>query len=591
MNSQKLENLLNMAIEVTPEEREKSVNLSVGYNAADKMWNLIVKYVNNLDLIRASGISAVELLNNYAILTVPESLIDFVSSLDNIIFVEKPKRLNFAVFNGRSVSCVNGVQEGLKGLYGEGCIVAVIDSGIDYANEVFRNEDGTTRIIGIWDQSIKASEEEKSENGGLSITEKPPEGYDTGIYYDRDMLNLALSAGSRSEGRRMVRSMDNSGHGTAVAAIAAGNFAENRNNNRGMATKADILAVKLGIPLENSFPRTSELMQAVDFCVKTSLRLNKPIVINLSFGNTYGSHDGTSLLETFINEISGVGINTIVVGTGNEGAAGGHVSGYVKEGEMISIELNVGEYEPSANVQIWKYYTDIFGIEIVTPAGRSFSLEGSRRGTYRYGTSVTQILVYYGEPSPFSQYQEIYLDFIANETYITAGVWKINIYGDRVNFGRYDMWLPSEANLNGTRFAEPEPYTTLTIPSTAGKVISVGAYNGYSNSYADFSGRGFDRTGGMVKPDIAAPGVNITTAAVGGGSTMVSGTSFATPFVSGGAALMMEWGIVRGNDRYLYGEKVKAYMIRGARQLPGEETPSRKTGWGALCVSDSIPNE
>ena len=310
-----------------------------------------------------------------------------------------------------------------------------------------------------------------------------------------------------------------------------------------------------------------------------------PVAINISFGNTYGSHDGTSLLETYIDEVSGVGINTIVIGTGNEGAAAGHTSGRVENNRTEIIELAVGSYEPALNVQIWKSYVDIFDIEVVVPSGRSILISGEAAGTYRYGTDMTELLVYYGEPSPFSQYQEIYIDFIPRELYITEGIWQIRLHGRRIELGIYDLWLPSYGNLNGSRFVRPTPETTLTIPSTARKVISVGAYNSYNGSYADFSGRGFDRTGGIIKPEIVAPGVNIETAAVGGGRITASGTSFATPFVSGGAALMMEWGVIKGNDAYLYGEKVKAYMIRGARQLAGETSPSKKTGWGAYCIN------
>lgn len=562
MNSQKLENLLNLALDATPEERAKSLNLAVGYDGRDKMWNLIVKYVGSLEGLRALGISAVELLSGYGILTVPEGLIEAIAELDEIVFVEKPKRLNFAVLNGRSAACITPTQEGGMTLYGEGVIVAIIDSGIDYRNPVFRNEDGSTRIIGLWDQTVEGN---------------PPMSYNIGTYYSQEDIDNDLPV-----------SVDVSGHGTAVAAIAVGNFADNKNSNLGIATKADILVVKLGTPIENSFPRTSELMQAIDFSIRKSVELGKPIAINLSFGNTYGSHDGTSLLETYIDEVSGVGVSTIVAGTGNEGAASGHTSGNVLMGQTVTIELVINEFEPVMNVQIWKYYVDIFNIEIITPSGRRLNISGRTGGTFRYGTDLTELLVYYGEPSPFSQYQEIYIDFIPRETYITPGIWTINLYGEKIAYGKYDLWLPSQANLNGSRFVYPTPYTTLTIPSTARQIISVGAYNSRNSSYADFSGRGFDRTGGLIKPDIVAPGVDITTAVPGGGMITASGTSFATPFATGGAAILMEWGVVRGNDPYLYGEKVKAYMIRGARQLQGEVSPSRTTGWGALCVSDSF---
>ena len=174
---------------------------------------------------------------------------------------------------------------------------------------------------------------------------------------------------------------------------------------------------------------------------------------------------------------------------------------------------------------------------------------------------------------------------------MACGVWRLILNPRKVVSGAYELWLPSENVLNqGTGFLFPTDQTTLTIPSTAGRVVTVGAYNALTFAYADFSGRGYTRGGNLVKPDIVAPGVDVTAAAIGGGYAQFTGTSFAVPFVTGGAALMMEWGIVRNNDPYLYGEKVKAYLRRGARALPGFEVyPNPQVGYGALCVRDSIP--
>ena len=202
--------------------------------------------------------------------------------------------------------------------------------------------------------------------------------------------------------------------------------------------------------------------------------------------------------------------------------------------------------------------------------------------------------MYYGEPSPYSVKQEIFLDFLPRQSYIDSGVWRIILTPRRIVEGDYQMWLPSQSALNvGTAFLFPKSDATLTIPSTASRVITVGAYNALTFGYADFSGRG--PTGvyegvSTSKPDVAAPGVRVTTTVVGGGYSEFSGTSFATPFVTGSAALLMEWGIVKGNDAYLYGEKVKAYLRRGARMLPGfTQWPNNQLGWGALCVRDSLP--
>ncbi len=209
----------------------------------------------------------------------------------------------------------------------------------------------------------------------------------------------------------------------------------------------------------------------------------------------------------------------------------------------------------------------------------------------RFTLGNTDLLVYYGKPMPYSTAQEIYIEFLPQEEYVDSGIWTIRLEGRRILDGEYDVWLPGGGILGSdTRFYAPSPARTLTIPSTAVQVISVGAYNSQLQSYADFSGRGYTRSIVQIKPDIAAPGVDIQTTRAGGGYERMTGTSFATPFVSGAAALLMEWGIVRGNDPYLYGEKVKSYLIRGARQIAGErEWPNERLGWGVLCLRNSIP--
>lgn len=583
MNSQKVENQLNLALDLTPGQRAKSGNLNVGYDEADNTWQLIVRYMGSLDSIRQLGVTAVELLNNYAILTVPQSMIDVVAASNQIIYIEKPKRLNFAIDEGKRVSCINQVQEAPFYLHGFGCIVCVIDSGIDYGNEVFIDENGRTRILELWDQTVT-----KAEN-------PPPEGYNSGALFTAENINQALRVQGNAR-YDIVPSVDRSGHGTGVAAIAAGNFAGNKSsepeNDQGIATRSELIVVKLGNPQPQSYPRTSELMQAIDFCVRRGLHYGRPIAINLSFGNNYGSHDGTSLLSTYIDSVSDIGRSVIVVGTGNEGVSGSHTSGNLAEGERETVELAVGMYEPSLNVQLWKSYGDVLRLEIISPSGESTGVLADSLGSHVYRVGGTQLLEYFGEPSPYSPYQEIYVEFIpiGGAEYIDSGIWKFQITPARIIDGRFDMWLPGDRVSKSTRFLRPTPDTTLTVPSTAQSVISVGAYDPLNFSYADFSGRGYTRATNQVKPDIVAPGVDISTAAVGGGTVKMTGTSFATPFVTGAAALMMEWGMVRGNDMYLYGEKVKAYLIKGAKRLDGfSQWPNEQVGWGALCLKDSLP--
>ncbi len=260
---------------------------------------------------------------------------------------------------------------------------------------------------------------------------------------------------------------------------------------------------------------------------------------------------------------------------------------------------NVGNYQSSFSVQLWKEYVDRLLVALISPSGIREEIDTLRTGMQTITMEQTNILLYIGKPSPYSVNQEIYFDFLPQQTYMNPGIWTFELTPVRAVSGNYDLYLPSNVSLNAdTRFFTPTPDKTLTIPSTASKVITVGAYDASYEAYADFSGRGYplqsiagERVNqGSIKPDIAAPGVAINTIAPGGIPVQVSGTSFATPFVTGSAALLMEWGIVRGNDLFLYGEKVKAYLRRGARPLRGEANyPNARSGYGALCVADSLP--
>ena len=568
MNSPKFENLLNLALDATPREREKSLNLGVGFEPVERRWDLIVKYSGTIGRLPEENpnITVRELLNEYALLSVPESLIEAVASAPEVEYVEKPKRLFFAVNQGKRASCIPPLQTARYDLTGRGVLAAFLDSGIDYAHPDFRNGDGTTRILNLWDQTL-------------------------GREFFREEINAALAAPTEAERYELVPSRDLSGHGTHVAGIAAGNGRASEGVNRGVAYESDLLVVKLRVPRTESFPRTTELMAGLDYIVKKALEYRQPAAVNISFGNTYGSHSGTSLLETYINDISNYWKNVIVIGTGNEGDGRGHTSGFLENGREQVVELAVGDFETTLNFQLWKSYSDEFDILLSSPSGQRVGPLRQLQGPQRLQLGGTELLIYYGEPSPYSVYQEIYVDFIPAEAYIDSGIWEITLVPRRIVTGNYDLWLPSQAALNGdTGFLLPTAETTMTIPSTAFKAISVAAYDAGFGQIAPFSGRGFTRQTRQIKPDLAAPGVDILSAAPGGGYDRRSGTSMATPFVTGSAALLMQWGIVEGNDPFLYGEKLKAYLIKGAKPLPLlTEYPNPLIGWGTLCLRDSLP--
>lgn len=600
MDSQKNENLLNLALDTPELEREKSLELNVGFDTIEKTWEVIVKYHGSLQELTRRGIIVEELIAGYAILTVPESEMDILTVTEQIEYVEKPKRLFFSDLAGNSASCYAPGGQLFGALTGRGVLVAVIDSGISYWNQDFRKADGTTRILYLWDQVL-------------------------GREFDSEQINEALATGDRQQAQRMVPSIDTTGHGTAVAGIAAGGGGTGGMAYAGTARESDLLIVRLGTPRAESFPRTTELMRALTYTVNKAIELQMPVAINLSFGNTYGAHNGTSLLERFLDNVSEIGRSVICVGSGNEGASGGHVGGSVAvtgrtggqstneltrlvgaidsnvTANMTRVELVIGDYETGVNIQLWKEYTDRYAVVLVSPTGNYLLVDTDRPGKQTYQLEQTEILLYNGEPAPYLTSQEIYFDFLpaAGGRYVNSGVWTFLLEPIETVTGNYTFYLPSGTVRNvQTRFVRPTPDVTLTIPSTASKVITVGAYDPVYESYADFSGRGYlyqeqvnSRTSdSFIKPDLVAPGVAVTAPDRDGGYSQVTGTSFATPFVTGAAALLMQWGIVMGNDPYLYGEKVKAYLRRGAKPIRGEtEYPNARVGYGAVCVENSLP--
>jgi len=582
MENEKRENVLNLSLAVPVEEREKSEVLRTGFDFEESRWEVIIKYNGDILQYEDEEIKIEVLINGYAIVNLPERRIEEFTGHSEVEYMEKPKAFFANGYAENEASCILPVKSGENGLTGEGVLLAVIDSGIDYFRKDFQNESGS-RILYLWDQTLTDT--------GNSLG-RTPEGFYEGLEFTKDEINRALQAGSREAGLRLVPQQDRSGHGTAVAGIAGGS-AETL-LHRGVANGAEFIIVKLKAADTSGFPGTCELMRGITYAIRKAQELKRPLVINLSYGNSYGSHDGTSLLERFLDNAAEINRSVICVGSGNEGNAGGHAMGsFLKDTE---VELTIGLYETGTNVQLWKHYADEAELRLISPGGETYLIEQNTGEANTIETEYGRVLIFSGTPLPYSVNQEMFFAFIPNETYLESGIWKFVFTPRKVANGVYHMYLPgSSARNEGTRFTVSNPDITLTIPSTAKKVITVGAYNRELQAYADFSGRGYPFEGNQVyiengqKPDLVAPGVDIMAPSVGEGYRPVTGTSFATPIVAGSCALLMEWGIIKGNDAFLYGEKVKAYLQKGAEQMKGYAVyPNQYVGWGALCVQNSF---
>lgn len=572
--NQKAENLLNLSLDATERERQMSPVLSAGTDSENERWEVIVKYHGDITGIANEEIQVEVLLAGYAIVTLPKRFIGALAALDEIEYLEKPKRLYENDAAGNFASCVYTAGGPGNQFRGNGVCIAIIDSGLSFELTAFRNADGSSRVLYYYDQAQRRE-------------------------YTKADLDAILQEAEESAVNSIRPSADISGHGTAVAAIAAGNGRRTDGsvdtNLIGMAPESSLMIVKLDTGSGERFPLTTSLMRAMDYVVNKGVEIGVPLAVNLSFGNTYGPHDGTSLIERFINNAAEIGRTVVCVGSGNEGAAGGHTGGVIEaeENEHI-VEFIVGNYEREFNLQVWLNFTDRFELALRSPGGEvfRFDTDADRGRTLRQVLGDTLLLIYVGEPQPYSVNREIFIDFIPNGNYVNQGAWQLVFRPIRIVAGNYSLYMPSsQVKGSDTRFLQPIPEQTLTVPSTAERVITVGAYDGTYESYADFSGRGYvtrlsEGYIHLVKPEILAPGVGIL-AENAEGLQRLSGTSFATPFVTGAAALFMEKAIIYGEDPYLYGEKMKARLCAGAKELSGTNAiPNSMIGWGGLCLSD-----
>lgn len=536
---------------------------------------LIVKYNGDIERVARSVGATVEILNStFAIMTIEVDEIPSLYNFSEIEFLELPKTLTFELYNNISNACISRVQGPRFGLRGRGTIIGIIDSGIDYTHPDFINDDGTTRIMYIWDQL------------GSSELGSPPQGFIHGVEYTASQINEALQS---SDSFSVVPVTDTIGHGTAVTGIAAGNGRASNGVQTGAAPEASIIVVKLGRTGFEAFARTTEIMRAMKYLTDKARQANMPLSINLSYGTNNSPHDGNTLFESYINSVSQEWKTVISVATGNEGAAGHHYTGFLTAGRQTNVEFYVFGEIYKFYITMWKSFADTITFSIVSPGG---SQTGQLRPTTRFfigNLEGVNLTIFNNQPSIYTTTQEIFILFEGLDRPIPQGLWRIEIFAEVVVNGQIDAWLPNiEERAISIAFATPSVETTLTMPSTASQVISVGGYDARSGTIAVFSGRGYTRFIEMIKPDLVAPAVDIITAVPGGGYDRFSGTSMAAPFVSGAAALMMEWGIVNRHDVFLYGQRVKAFLQKGAQRNRNIDYPNNQWGYGSLCLEDTM---
>lgn len=493
---------------------------------------------------------------NFGIVTIPvDKLIDLALN-PSIQYIELPKSLYTTDYEANKASCIPQAVNSYD-LDGEGILVGFIDTGIDYTHPAFINDDGTTRIKYIYDL----------EQGGK--------------IYDSEAINNALQS---SDPFSVVNSVDLAGHGTHVAGIACAGGKIDR-KFYGVAPKSSIAMVKVA---RTRFALSTQIMRGLKFLNDKSKELGLPLVVNMSLSTNDGAHNGSSLLERYISITAYLEKQTIVIAAGNEGEAAHHISGTLNP--INNVYFNVGDAETIIALNIYKSILPRISIEITSPSGISsgeiFLAEGFRSG--RIGESIYEI--YDTGPKPFDISGEVGIMLRGVNSFVQYGQWKLTIKRIDDYNGNFNIWLPISEGLNlTTKFLEPTINNTLGIPATVVNVISVGSYNYLTNNISPFSGRGEVFIGQYIKPDIVAPGENIYSTIPEKSYDRKTGTSMATPNVAGICALMMQWGIVKNNDPYLYGERLKYYLIIGAKKGRRDISyPDSAWGYGEVCLYNSI---
>ena len=521
---------------------------------------IIVKYGGEyaqllVQLAQAGEFMAEDLGVGYAVIYADKEDVGALYGIPSVIDIELPRNVYVNELPSEN-DCPPSPEFRFSGYSGRGVLVGIVDTGIDYTNPEFLDSGGRTRILSLWDQTYDGD---------------PPQGFISGTEYTDKMINYALMS---PEPFSVIPPTDISGHGTAVAGIAAG-------TTMGRAFGADIIAVKT-IRGSGEASTTVQLMRGLYYIIRKAQELGKPLAVNISYGMNEGSHRGDSLFERYITDVSRLGRTSVMIPTGNEGGAGHHYSGRLSDGETLDIDFFTAGNISSLYLSLWKDYTDEFSAELILPNGKSTGIVNSFTNRAESVIDGLSIKAFYGQPTRRSIFQEIFYDISPLYSQIPSGLWTLVLRAQNIVNGHFDIWLPTvEQAGTGTFFTEPSDELTMTIPSTADNVIRTAGYDRRTGSAAAFSGRG----GGYpycIRPDIAAPGVNVSAPSLYGGISSVTGTSFASPLVTGIAAQLMEWGIVCGNSPFLYGEKLKAEIHLLARRSDGVIYPDTVIGYGVI---------
>lgn len=549
--------------------------------------DFLVQYSRNTDgFTEASSDRRFQIINNiYAVMYVPLAEVPRPLEVNSYSYNAIPKCYTYM-----DVEAVNSAgifrlhNHPFLNLRGQGTVIAIIDSGIDYRSPIFRQGD-SSRIVGIWDQTLQGEQVEEDYIGGAGGEFPVPYGRE----FTKEEIDRALAAENPLE---IVPSVDTNGHGTMLAGIAAGNTLLEEGFS-GAAPEASLLVVKLKpakeylkefylLPPEAEAFQENDIMLAIRYAMSRAQKMKMPLSICLGLGTSQGSHTGSSPLSQFLTNISGYAQNAVCTAAGNEGSSRHHYQGTVlgEMGQDIA-ELRVGPGEMGFTMEFWGDAPENYQVSIQSPSGETIPISTARgAGTQKLSFVFvgTRIEAAYVRTENGSGRTLIFMRFFQP----SEGIWRFLVYGRGEGSIEYHLWLPVQGFVSGeTYFLRPSPYHTVTSPGDSMDVMTVTAYDYRDQSLYLEASRGYSLAG-QVKPDFAAPGVEVLAPLLNGNFGTVTGTSVAAALTAGAAAMMFQWSILEENALYLNGRTMGKYFSKGAKRQENYRYPNPEWGYGQL---------
>lgn len=547
------------------------------------------------EFIRSQGTDCIDFVNStLAVVYVPLSTVT-PSTYTSYTYSAVPKLYSLLDVTSMDAAGITAAGElPVLNNQGAGVIVGFVDTGINYTDSLFRNVDGSTRIIGIWDQTNNSDNSNNIENE----TAKPISAFSAlyGTQYTAEEINLALNSDNPAS---IVPTRDENGHGTFLASIAAGNRDE-RAGFSGAAPQASIAMVKLK-PAKQYLRdfyliqdgaeayQENDIMMGVSYLYFLARKYSMPLVVCIPLGTNIGSHMGMSRLGQYLNQVSLSNGSAVITAAGNETGARHHFRAVMDAStDEVTAELRVGEREAGFSMELWAENMGAYTVGFISPTGevaREISVPLRGENTVSFLLEQTQITVYTQIADVSAGSQFIFMRF-ENPM---SGIWRILIRNSLDIRETFHIWLPVRGFITDeTYFLRPDPDTIITDPGNARYPITVTAYDHTKNSIYIHASRGYSLSG-RIKPDLAAPGVNILGASVSGRRlTRMSGTSVSAAHLAGAAAILLNWGVLNANYPYLNTPVLKSIFVRGAQRNPALTYPNREFGYGTLNLYEAF---